>query len=153
MQTVKFDAGDMVVSEGDEGNTAFLIVNGSVEVTIGKGAKAKRIGVLEAGEVFGDMNLIEPGQRHASVKALTATECVTTTHDEFVASIRENPDAAVEFMKTLVRRLRHMNELVVSLDPDKRDLREIFGDWHQSESSNDPDFDTYEKAMMYRRMV
>lgn len=159
MRTVKFNAGEIIVSEGDEGNTAFLIVDGSVEVSIGKGTHAKRIGALEAGEVFGEMSLIEPGLRHATVKAVTDTECVATSHDEFIASIRDNPDAALEFMKMLVRRLRHMNELIVSMDAGKRSLREIFGDWHQSTKPSEPDASdeaemrTYEKMMVYQRMI
>ena len=36
MQTVKFKAGDTIISEGEAGNTAFLIVSGSVEVSVGK---------------------------------------------------------------------------------------------------------------------
>ena len=37
MQTVALKAGDTIISEGDDGNTAFFIVTGSVEVLIGKG--------------------------------------------------------------------------------------------------------------------
>ena len=35
MQTVKLRAGDTIISEGDDGNTAFLIVSGSVQVSVG----------------------------------------------------------------------------------------------------------------------
>ena len=41
MQTVKFNAGDTILSEGEAGDTAFLIIAGSVEVSIGEGARAK----------------------------------------------------------------------------------------------------------------
>lgn len=68
MHTVRFKAGDTIVSEGAEGKTAYLIVSGSVEVSIGQGAKAKVLGTLNAGEVFGEMCLIEPGPRSATVK-------------------------------------------------------------------------------------
>ena len=45
---------------GEAGDTAFLIVAGSVEVTIGAGAAAKTLGVLGPGDVFGEMSLIGP---------------------------------------------------------------------------------------------
>ena len=106
MQTVKFNAGDTILSEGEAGDTAFLIVAGSVEVSIGEGAKAKSVGTLDAGDVFGEMSLIEPGPRSATVRAVTDTECLVTTYDEFIASSQADPERAVEFMKTLVRRLR-----------------------------------------------
>jgi CRP-like cAMP-binding protein len=143
MQTVKFDAGDTILSEGEDGNTAFYILDGSAEVSIGKGAKAKSVGTLSAGDVFGEMSLIEPGPRSATVKAVTDTECLETSYEEFVAAIRDNPERAIMFMKTLVSRLRHMNELLVSIDPGRRSLRQIFRDWH----------DSYEDAEAARRRV
>src|SRR4249920_1066150 len=100
MQTIKFNAGETILSEGEAGDTAFLIVAGSVEVSIGEGAKAKTVGTLAGVDVFGEMSLIEPGPRSATVKAVTDTECIVTTYDEFIASIQANPERAVEFMKT-----------------------------------------------------
>ena len=46
MQTVKFRAGDTIISEGEDGNTAFLIVSGSVQVSVGKEPKAKTVATL-----------------------------------------------------------------------------------------------------------
>ena len=117
MQTVKFNAGDTILSEGEDGDTAFLIIAGSVEVSIGQGSNAKSVGTLNAGEVFGEMSLIDPGPRSATVKAASNTECFVTTYDEFIASAQANPERAVELMKTLVRRLRHMNERMARMDP------------------------------------
>jgi CRP-like cAMP-binding protein len=132
MKSVSFKAGDTILSEGADGNTAFLIVSGAVEVTIGSGRDAKTVGNLQTGEVFGEMSLIEPGPRAATVKAVDDTECVETSYEQFVASIEENPQAAVEFMKTLARRLRHMNALIATMDPNKRGLRQMFHDWQRS---------------------
>lgn len=135
MKKVKFSAGETILTEGEDGDTAFLIENGSVEVTVGEGTKLKSVGTLDAGSVFGEMSLIEPGPRSATVKALTDTECIATTYDEFIASIQDNPDRAVQFMKTLVRRLRHMNELVASMNPGKRGLSDIVKEWHEAQVS------------------
>src|SRR4029077_18901956 len=41
-----------ILSEGEAGDTAFLIIAGSVEVRIGKGAKDKSVRTLDAGDVF-----------------------------------------------------------------------------------------------------
>ena len=123
----------------EDGNTAFLIVSGSVEVSVGQEAKAKTVGTLDAGEVFGEMCLIDPGPRSATVKAVTNVECVATSYDEFIASIQSNPEQAMLFMKTLVRRLREMNDRVVSMDPGRRRLRQIFRDWQKSIEPHDGD--------------
>ena len=75
------------------------------------------VGRLETGEVFGEMCLIEPGPRSATVTAACDTECLAASYQDFIAAIEENPERAVGFMKTLVRRLRKMNELLESGEP------------------------------------
>ena len=100
MRTVKFKAGDPIINEGDAGETAFYIVDGSVEVSIGLGKKERTVGALKAGEIFGEMSLIVPGPRSATVRAVTDVECLETSYDEFISAVKKNPDQAVEFMKT-----------------------------------------------------
>ena len=73
MQNVQFKAGDVILSEGEEGNSAFLITAGSVEVIIGEGKKAKTVATLGEGAIFGEMSLLEPGPRSATIKAVTYT--------------------------------------------------------------------------------
>ncbi len=132
MQAVAFRAGDTVISEGDDGTRAFFIVSGLVEVIVGQGAQAKCVGVLTAGEVFGEMSLIEPGPRSATVRATTDVECLATSYEEFIEAIDDHPERAVAFMKTLVRRLRQMNELIETTGPGKRGLRGMIGEWRKS---------------------
>jgi CRP-like cAMP-binding protein len=132
LQTVTFKAGDPIIVEGDAGDTAFFIVSGSVEVVLGEGDKAKVVGTLGEDEVFGEMCLIEPGPRSATVIALTDTDCLATTYAEFIEAIEDHPERAVGFMKTLVRRLRQMNEMMESMGADKRGLRGKIRDWQKS---------------------
>jgi len=132
MQAMAFKAGDTIISEGDEGDTAFFIVDGSVEVIIGRAAEARSVGALREGEVFGEMSLIEPGPRSATVKAATDVECLAMSYEEFVAAIEDHPERAVAFMKTLVRRLRQMNQLMESMGPDRRGFRGMIRDWRKS---------------------
>jgi len=121
MQDVAFKAGDLVIREGDDGDTAFFIVSGEVEVLVGDGGR--RVGILGAGEVFGEMCLIEPGPRSATIVALTDVDCLATTYAEFTASLEDSPERALAFLKVLVRRLRQMNELMEKIDPNRRGLR------------------------------
>src|SRR5436309_1553742 len=103
MRTLRFRPGESIISEGTDGDTAFLIVSGSVDVSVGYDSQSKTVATLGAGEVFGEMCLIERGPRSATIKAASATECLETSYEEFVAALQENPAQAVQFMKTLVR--------------------------------------------------
>ena len=135
MQNVAFKAGDTIIREGEEGDTAYFIVSGAVDVIVGRGDKAQTVGRLETGEVFGEMSLIDPGPRSATVIAASDTECLAASYQDFVAAIEENPERAVGFMKTLVRRLRKMNELLELTSPEGRGLRAMLLDCQPSAGS------------------
>ncbi|HSU99802.1 MAG TPA: cyclic nucleotide-binding domain-containing protein [Roseiarcus sp.] len=135
MQKVAFKAGDTIIREGDDGDTAFFIVSGAVDVAVGRGANPSIVGRLQTGEVFGEMALIDPGPRSATVTAACETECLAASYQDFVSAIEENPERAVGFMKTLVRRLRKMNELLERGNPEGRGFREMLLDCQPSAGS------------------
>lgn len=128
MQKIAYEAGETILTEGEDGRTAYLIGSGVIEVVVGVGAKAKRVTTMTTGEVFGEVSLLDPGPRSATVRALTRVECTVTSYDDFIASIQTDPEKAVAFMRTLVRRLRQTNEMLVQMDPQKRGLRGILSD-------------------------
>ena len=123
MQKVAFKTGDTIIREGDEGDNAFFIVTGAVDVSVGLGANPRIVGRLGTGEVFGEMSLIDPGPRSATVTAACDTECLSASYQDFITAIEENPERAVGFMKTLVRRLRKMNELLEDANPEGHGFR------------------------------
>lgn len=117
MQSVSFETGDIIIAEGEDGETAFLISSGQVEVSIGQGAGAKVVATLGPGEVFGEMSLVEPGPRSATVRALTDTICTVTTYDQFMGAAQTDLNSAMTLMKTLVRRQRQSSQHVASMNP------------------------------------
>jgi CRP-like cAMP-binding protein len=63
---------EYVFKQGDEGSTAFLIVSGALNVEIDH----KKVGKMEAGEIFGELSLILGEKRKASVKAIIPSEII-----------------------------------------------------------------------------
>jgi len=112
MKRVEFRAGSNIVNQGEDGHTGYLIVSGSVLVHSGQDEQARTLRTLGAGEVFGEMCLIEPGPRSASVTAITNTECIVTSYDEFLPALQNDPERSLMFMKSLVRRIRDINNLI-----------------------------------------
>jgi CRP/FNR family transcriptional regulator, cyclic AMP receptor protein len=70
------------------------------------GQAADIIANLEAGEVFGEMGLIDSGPRSASARAAAESVCLAVNTDELLKMIETDPKEAVTFVKTLIRRLR-----------------------------------------------
>jgi CRP-like cAMP-binding protein len=64
------------------------------------------------------MCLIEPSPRSATIIAAIDADCLATSYAEFIATIEENPPRAVDFMKTLVRRLWLMSVGPYQPDPE-----------------------------------
>lgn len=105
MRHVIYEAGEVVVKEGDEGDDAYIVYSGAVEVfrTL-PGGKAVSLNILGAGEMFGELALFEDGLRTASVKALEETATAVITREKLYDILREFPDIAIELLKVQTRR-------------------------------------------------
>ena len=69
---VKLLPGECAINQGEEGDSAFLIISGSFNVEIDN----KVIGGMSSGEIFGELSLILGEKRKASVRAITGSELV-----------------------------------------------------------------------------
>jgi serine/threonine-protein kinase len=65
-----FNAGDVIIREGDLGDAAYMIVSGRCRAYRTVGNEQETLAVMEGGDVFGEMALLLDGPRAASVEAL-----------------------------------------------------------------------------------
>jgi len=76
-----FEPGDEVIRQGDEGETAYVITSGRVEVL----QDGKKLGELGDGDSFGEIALLSKVKRTATVRCLTACELTVLASDDFRA--------------------------------------------------------------------
>lgn len=111
-----YHPGEAIVAEGSLGDALFLILSGQVAVHRGP----QTFATLAAGEFFGEMSLVEPAPRSASVTAMSATFLFRLPHDQLRDLISTDPNAAsillVQVVKTLSERLRRANQMLSSVD-------------------------------------
>lgn len=111
-----YNPAETIVVEGSLGDALFLILSGQVAVHKG----AQTFATLSAGEFFGEMSLVEPAPRSATVTAMSATFLFRLPHDALRSLISEEPNAAsvllVQVVKTLSERLRRANGMLSSVD-------------------------------------
>ena len=99
--------GGVIFIRGDKGDRAFIARKGLVEIREG----GRAIEQITAGELFGEMALIDRGPRSASAVAVGPTEVAVIDRDTFVRLVRQDPDFALNVMQEMVRRLRAMNAM------------------------------------------
>jgi serine/threonine-protein kinase len=98
---VTFAAGEDVVVEGEQGSEAYVIETGSCEVHRQVEGRRTSIRVMGPGEVFGEMAILSPGARTASVTALEETTLLCVTAQTLQAEV----DSMKPWMGALVRTL------------------------------------------------
>jgi CRP-like cAMP-binding protein len=106
----------VIFHAGDPADAVFVIANGKVKiVTTSTDGKEFILTVLGAGQVFGEMALIESAPRSASVITLTAVEMVMIKRDEFHHLLNTAPAISKKLLVILSRRLRRANSKMESL--------------------------------------
>jgi CRP/FNR family cyclic AMP-dependent transcriptional regulator len=116
----RFAAGASLFQEGDDGAEMYVILEGRVVISkFIPGGGEEALAILERGDFFGEMSLIDGEPRSADARAhlgpLTVLALDQTTVHEVLSM---DPDAALEFMQLLCRliatRLREIDEKVIS---------------------------------------
>jgi len=99
------------------------------------------------------MCLIEPGARSATVKAMTDCECIAISYEDFIPSMENDPQRAIMFMKTLVRRLRDTNNLLSIAPADvlgqriQQSLQVILAGLEERDALSGPDLEGLDREL------
>ena len=120
LQAHRFEPGQHVFSEGEEGDCFFIVTDGAVRISRrvpGLGEEA--LAILREGEMFGEMALIDDRPRSADAVAHTEGSTVVAVSKEQLSEVLQmKPETAVRFLKLLCqilsRRIRAMNDLLVA---------------------------------------
>ncbi|HEU5249006.1 MAG TPA: mechanosensitive ion channel family protein [Thermoanaerobaculia bacterium] len=88
----RFAAGEMVVREGDRGDSMFIIEAGRLAVSAhGSVGQSQKLAVLEPGSAFGEVSLLTGDPRTATVRALTEATLLEIDKATLSPILRENP--------------------------------------------------------------
>jgi CRP/FNR family cyclic AMP-dependent transcriptional regulator len=95
-----------VVPEGTKAQVCYIIVEGTADVR----RKGRTIAHLGPGEFFGEIALLDPGPRSASVTTTTEMVAVELSRQSFLGVAEENPAILLRMLEALARRLRETTE-------------------------------------------
>ena len=103
---VSFAEGESIFREGDRGDCMYLVVAGTVRLSKSIGGIEQEIGILEKGDFFGEMALIEGGQRTTSVRAETDVRLLRIDSGGFVNLLQLDPEIPLRMLRGLAAALR-----------------------------------------------
>ena len=119
-----YDNGNYIFLEDSDGEQCFFVLEGSVKVTrLSKDGREVILAMLNEGDFFGEMSLLDGESRSANVIALEKTEVLILDRRDFLDVVNDYPQIAVMLLKELAGRLRKSDRQIASLslsDAEKR---------------------------------
>ena len=118
----QYEAGEVIFTENDVGETAYVIERGRVEVLKNVDGTNIHIAYIGAPEPFGEMGMIDEKPRSATVVAVEKTLVRELHRDDFVQDLEAHPALAVTLLKVLFERLREADSTIVQIYRSHPDL-------------------------------
>lgn len=107
--------GDIIVAQGDMGDCMYVIQEGEADVLRDDEGVAVIVDTMKAGDLFGEMAILEHTVRSATVRARSAVRALTIDRRTFLRRIQEDPSLAMSVLDNMCRRVRQLDATVAQL--------------------------------------
>jgi uncharacterized protein YhbP (UPF0306 family) len=111
LESRQFEAGQIVVRQGEPADRFFIVVDGEVEVVHEEGERTRSVNVLRAGEFFGEIAILRETPRTATVRALTPTTLMAMDRDTFRGLVSQALGTSHDFGAVIEQRLERSSQL------------------------------------------
>ena len=108
-----FQSGDVIFQQDDPGDRLYLVVEGTVKISIvSQDGRESDIALLQAGDCFGEMSVLDGGLRSATATAAAPTQTMTLSREDFLAFLGEHTQVGAQIIRLLVSRLRATDQMM-----------------------------------------
>lgn len=106
-------AGDVIFAKGSPGRSMMAVLDGSIRISsTAGGGREVVLAIIRAGEIFGEIALLDGGERTADAIAMTDCDMLIIDHRDFIPFLERRGDLCVKLLRILCRRLRQTDEQV-----------------------------------------
>ena len=110
---VNFAAGASIFSEHDRGDALYIVEEGKVRIWVyDEDVKDVTLAELKPGDFFGELAVLDRGERSSSATAITDVHLHRLSSDDFQKFLMEHPDCAIDVICEIGARMRQTNQLV-----------------------------------------
>jgi signal transduction histidine kinase len=111
-ESVSLRAGEILIKQGEPGDSAYVVINGEFEVQKQSGQSLIKIDVRNPGDVVGEMALLSRGPRNATLTAKTDGEVLRIPQEAFEKLISSSTSAAMAVLHWVMTRLTQNESLL-----------------------------------------
>ncbi len=110
---VNYKAGDTIFHEHDRGDALYILEEGAVRIWVmDEDVHEVTLAELKPGDFFGELAVLDRGERSSSATAITDIHLHRLSSDDFQQFLTDHPDAAIDVICEIAQRMRQTNLLV-----------------------------------------
>lgn len=123
-----FQTGDLIFCEFEPGNDFYFIKSGKVKISKIVKDVEKTMDVLEAGDIFGEMAILEQQPRSASAIAITQVNVLHFNRENFVTLMTGQPQLALKLLFIFAKRIYDAKRraMILLLEDEQARVADVF---------------------------
>lgn len=124
----RFKKNEIIFCEFEPGNTFYFLLEGRVKITKISSDTEKILDVLEPGEIFGEMAILESAPRSATTVAMEDVLVLEFSKDNFETLITAKPELAIKLLKVFAKRIYDQKRrlMILTLNEPEAKVADVF---------------------------
>lgn len=124
----RFRKNDIIFCEFEPGNTFYFLLEGRVKITKISSDTEKILDVLESGEIFGEMAILEEAPRSATTVAMDDVLVLEFSKDNFETLMTAKPELAIKLLKIFAKRIYDQKRrlMILTLNEPEAKVADVF---------------------------
>jgi small-conductance mechanosensitive channel len=118
---LRFGRGEIVIEQGDHGDSMFLLLKGEANVFVTVDGHNSHVAALKSGDYFGEMSLLTGEPRSATVRATRDCEILEIEKEAFAEILHEN-EPLVEQLSELLAKRRMETEGILAANTERDNM-------------------------------
>ena len=107
--------GQDIIREGEAGDCMYVIQQGEAEVLRLLDGTQTVVDRMAAGDIFGEIAIVEKTVRSSTVRAVTEVHAITVDRDTFLRRVKEDPTLALNVLRVVAGRVRRLDSEIAKL--------------------------------------